>query len=371
MNGRPSDDAGAGRAARFALEAFVIAAAVLPLYLLAKQSVSPELETFAWPPHWLPHRLTLDHFISVFEVNELRGAILRSLAVAAISAAIATALGAMLAHAMARSAIAQRVGFSTVSGIRLLPMIAVAIPLGTVLATLGVYDSPSGIGLAFVHAAIAVPTAALTIYASFVAIPLEIDEAAWIDGASPLRIFLTIDLPMARAAIATALILCFILSWDEFGFALLGATDQSHAASSPLLLHRVRQRRTRKRVGVADDDSGGDRRRRAGTVIARGDDCWQFAVGAGVMADLAVRNLTRRFPSGGGVLDISLDVPSGEFVVLLGPSGCGKTTLLRMIAGLEYPDSGEIRIGAAGDQATPRIASRSRWSFRTSLFIHT
>ena len=67
------------------------------------------------------------------------------------------------------------------------------------------------------------------------------------------------------------------------------------------------------------------------------------------MADLALRNLTRRFPSGGGVFDVSLAVQSGEFVVLLGPSGCGKTTLLRLIAGLEYPDSGEIQIGGAGD----------------------
>src|SRR5580704_11084145 len=65
------------------------------------------------------------------------------------------------------------------------------------------------------------------------------------------------------------------------------------------------------------------------------------------MADLVIRNLTRRFPSGGGVFDISLSVQSGEFVVLLGPSGCGKTTLLRMIAGLEFPDSGEIEIGGA------------------------
>jgi len=221
--------------ARFALNAFVLIAAALPLYLLAKQSVTPELETFAWPPHWMPHDLTLAHFISVFAVNELRSAVLRSLGVAAISAVIATLLGAMLAHAMARSSFAQRIGFSAVSGIRLLPMIAVAIPLGIILATVGIYDSPTGIGLAIVHAAIAIPTAALTLYAAFVAIPLEIEEAAWIDGASPLRIFLKIDLPLARASIATALILCFILSWDEFGFALL--VQQTNRTLPPLLYY--------------------------------------------------------------------------------------------------------------------------------------
>jgi ABC-type glycerol-3-phosphate transport system permease component len=226
---------GSLRVARFALSAFVIVGAALPLYLLAKQAVTPELETFAWPPHWTPHHLTFSHFISVFAVNELRSAVLRSLGVAAVSAAIATLLGAMLAHAMARSSLAQRVGFSTVSGIRLLPMIAVAIPLGIILATVGIYDSTTGIGLAIVHAAISIPTAALTLYAAFVAIPLEIEEAAWIDGASPLRIFLTIDLPMARGAIATALILCFILSWDEFGFALL--VQQTNRTLPPLLYY--------------------------------------------------------------------------------------------------------------------------------------
>jgi putative spermidine/putrescine transport system ATP-binding protein/spermidine/putrescine transport system ATP-binding protein len=56
-------------------------------------------------------------------------------------------------------------------------------------------------------------------------------------------------------------------------------------------------------------------------------------------------NVTRRF--GGAVIavdDIDLDVPKGAFVTLLGPSGCGKTTTLRMIAGLETPDAGEVRI---------------------------
>ena len=222
-------------AARFGLNAFVLAAAALPLYILAKQSLTPELETFAWPLHWAPHDLTFAHFITVFAVNELRSAVLRSLGVAAISALIATALGAMLAYAMARGSFAQRVAFSTVTGVRLLPMITVAIPLGIILATLGIYDSPSGIGLAIVHAAIAIPTAALTLYAAFTAIPLEIEEAAWIDGASPLRIFLTIDLPLARGAIATALILCFILSWDEFGFALL--VQQTNRTLPPLLYY--------------------------------------------------------------------------------------------------------------------------------------
>ena len=74
------------------------------------------------------------------------------------------------------------------------------------------------------------------------------------------------------------------------------------------------------------------------------------------MADLEIRNLTRRFHSGGGVFDISLTVQSGEFVVLLGPSGCGKTTLLRLIAGLEYPDSGEIQIGGANTTHRESIA---------------
>ena len=70
------------------------------------------------------------------------------------------------------------------------------------------------------------------------------------------------------------------------------------------------------------------------------------------MADLVVRNLTRSFHSGGGVFDISLSVRVGDFVVLLGPSGCGKTTLLRLIAGLEFPDSGEILIGATNEAAS-------------------
>ena len=59
---------------------------------------------------------------------------------------------------------------------------------------------------------------------------------------------------------------------------------------------------------------------------------------------LQVVNVTKRYDGGGGIVDASLDVNAGESLVVVGPSGCGKTTLLRLIAGLERPDSGQIRI---------------------------
>ncbi|HEY2964517.1 MAG TPA: ABC transporter ATP-binding protein [Pyrinomonadaceae bacterium] len=60
------------------------------------------------------------------------------------------------------------------------------------------------------------------------------------------------------------------------------------------------------------------------------------------MALLSLQNISRNFGSTRAVADVSLDVAQGEFFGLLGPSGCGKTTTLRMIAGLEKPDSGSI-----------------------------
>ena len=65
------------------------------------------------------------------------------------------------------------------------------------------------------------------------------------------------------------------------------------------------------------------------------------------MANLALRNLTKRYPGVVSVDAIDLTVDHGEFVCLLGPSGCGKTTTLRMIAGFLEPDEGEIRVDGA------------------------
>jgi multiple sugar transport system ATP-binding protein len=72
------------------------------------------------------------------------------------------------------------------------------------------------------------------------------------------------------------------------------------------------------------------------------------------MAAVTLNALTKEFPGGVRALDaLDLTVADGEFFALLGPSGCGKTTLLRTIAGLESPTSGEVRIGDRAVTALP------------------
>ncbi|HEY1291962.1 MAG TPA: ABC transporter ATP-binding protein [Chloroflexota bacterium] len=65
------------------------------------------------------------------------------------------------------------------------------------------------------------------------------------------------------------------------------------------------------------------------------------------MAEIVIERLSKTYRGGKSpaVDDLSLAIPDRQFIVLLGPSGCGKTTLLRMVAGLEYPDAGRVLIG--------------------------
>ena len=75
------------------------------------------------------------------------------------------------------------------------------------------------------------------------------------------------------------------------------------------------------------------------------------------MGQVIARKLRKEFGDVAAVDGVDLEIRDGEFVVFLGPSGCGKTTMLRMIAGLETPSSGEIVIG---DRVVNDLPPRSR-----------
>ena len=81
--------------------------------------------------------------------------------------------------------------------------------------------------------------------------------------------------------------------------------------------------------------------------------------------------LSKRYPEGGGIENLSVEIAQGEFFALLGPSGCGKTTTLRLIAGLETPDSGALYFGGRDVTAAPPEKRNAAMVFQGyALFPH-
>ncbi|MGZ8319259.1 MAG: ATP-binding cassette domain-containing protein, partial [Telluria sp.] len=86
---------------------------------------------------------------------------------------------------------------------------------------------------------------------------------------------------------------------------------------------------------------------------------------------IEVKNIHKQFGEFVALNDVSLQFPSGELTALLGPSGCGKTTLLRIIAGLEHPDSGQVLLD--GQDASKRHVRERQVGFvfqHYALFKH-
>ncbi len=91
----------------------------------------------------------------------------------------------------------------------------------------------------------------------------------------------------------------------------------------------------------------------------------------GAEGGVEIRNVSKRFGTMVAVDDVSLTIAPGEFVALLGPSGCGKTTTLRMLAGFEQPDSGEVFISGQALAGVPAYKRNVNTVFQSySLFPH-
>lgn len=132
---------------------------------------------------------------------------------------LATVLGTLTGYALARFryGIGNRNIVSWVLSQRFLPPVATLIPFFLVLQRLQLIDTVPG--LILVNTTFTLPFAILIMRDFFADFPEEIEEAALVDGASPLQIFLRVALPLATPALTAAAIICFAFAWNEYLFA--------------------------------------------------------------------------------------------------------------------------------------------------------
>jgi multiple sugar transport system permease protein len=194
---------------------------LLPVWLIVKQAITPERESFAWPPTWWPAEPTLENLRALSVSVELGTGLIRSASVAAAAVLLALALALPAAWLAARRSDSARPLDASMVAARLFPPIALAIPLAVLFVRLGLYNHPSGAGLVLAHALIGLPFAFLVLRAGFAAVPRELEDAARLDGASPARVFALVSLPLVRPSLAAAALLVFLVSWDDFALALL------------------------------------------------------------------------------------------------------------------------------------------------------
>ncbi len=209
------------RAAGLAFGLALAAVNLLPLALVVKQAFTTERESFAWPPTWLPHEPTLGNLRALEGTIELGNGLWLSSLVALLTVAATLALTLPAAWLAARRPAADRPLDAAMVVARLFPSIALAVPLAALFVRLGLYNHPAGIGLWLAHTLLAAPLAFLVLRTAFRAIPVDLEEAALLDGASALGAFWHVTLPLVRPGLAAAGLLVFLLSWDEFGYALL------------------------------------------------------------------------------------------------------------------------------------------------------
>lgn len=174
-----------------------------------------------WPDPWVPSNYT-DILASGVFWRQLGNSVL----IAVTGTFIMVAAAAMAAFVFARFAFRGRELLFTLFGVGLMFPFAVAIlPLFVLLRGLGLLDNPLGVILP--QAAFGLPITVIILRQFFRTIPGEVEEAAILDGCSPLGFFWRILLPMARPALATVSVLALVTSWNNFMLPLVVFTDQS------------------------------------------------------------------------------------------------------------------------------------------------
>ena len=160
--------------------------------------------------------------------------VMNSLVVSFATAAVAILIATPTAYALARyEFVGKNGGLRTLLLTQMFPGVASAVPLYLILDALHLLDTRSG--LVLVYAATAVPFAIFQLRGAFLAIPIDLEEAAMVDGATRTQAFLKVALPAARPAIAVTALFAFMSAWNEF---ILAATllGRESAFTLPVVL---------------------------------------------------------------------------------------------------------------------------------------
>ena len=212
---------------------------MLPIAWLALTAIKPQEKAYTTDILFTP---TLDNFRIIFSDGSVlinagtereRGEVgrdmlpnvLNSIIVSGATVLIAIPLGTIAAYAFSRYLfLGNRVLLIWILTTQFIPAIIVAIPFFTLFRTIEVFGRPllgSHLGLIIVNMSIVLPYAIWMIKGFVDALPTEIEEAAYVDGCNDFQVLFYISLPLIRPGVLVAAVFSFIMSWNEFLFALI------------------------------------------------------------------------------------------------------------------------------------------------------
>ena len=192
---------------------------LLPYIWLVITSFKTRVDAFAIPPK-LFFKVTLQNYYEAFISKGMIKNLWNSLVVMLATVGIGLGLGLPSAFAFSRFRTkSDKVLLNYLLGTRFTPIVVLALPLYLMMSKIGLLDSYVGIIVA--HVAFNLPFVVWMMKGFFDAVPKEIDEAARVEGYSWLKVFLFIDIPLAKSGLAATAVFCAINSWNEFLMALI------------------------------------------------------------------------------------------------------------------------------------------------------
>ncbi|MFZ9887508.1 MAG: sugar ABC transporter permease [Myxococcota bacterium] len=191
-----------------------------PVLWVVRMALTPS-QSFAMGFAPIPANPSLQNFKDVVLHSDLAGTwvfghqLANSLIISSVTALVGVGLATSAAYAFSRFTFpGQRLGLMSLLVTQMFPGTMMMIPLYILLDTAGLLDTKTG--LVLVYATTSIPFSTFMLKGYFDTIPRELEEAARMDGASTLRIFFGIILPLARPAIAITALFSFMTAWNEF-----------------------------------------------------------------------------------------------------------------------------------------------------------